>query len=391
MTNSNRSTNIDIVIARLIEQTLLHALEKSQQIVLLLGARQVGKTTVLLSLKKTLEQQKGKIVYLNCDLEENLTQINTTSLTRLKALTKNADGLFIDETQRLTNPGLTLKIIHDEIPKIKVLATGSSSLDLKNRLSDPLTGRVTDFTLYPLSFSEIVTDKNNMKYLLPSFLNFGFYPSVQSKTTFEEKTKVISGIIDGYLFKDILEFQKIRQPNILKELVQALAYQVGSEVNENELANRLKINRGTVVNYLDLLEKTFVIVKIYPFSHNPRREIGRNYKVYFLDLGVRNGIIGDFISPEIRQNIGHLWENFLVIERLKKYANLGQKVEAKFWRNYGGAEVDYIERKFHEKNIRAYEFKYSEGKIKRGAKSFENEYKTKVSLINPKNFQNFIY
>lgn len=351
----------------------------------------MGKTTVLLSLKKTLEQQKKKIVYLNCDLEENLAQIDTTSLTRLKELTKNIDCLFIDETQRLTNPGLTLKIIHDEIPKIKVLATGSSSLDLKNRLSDPLTGRVMDFILYPLSFSEIVTDKNNVKYLLPDFLNFGFYPSVQSKTTFEEKTKAISGIIDGYLFKDILEFQKIRQPNILKELVQALAYQVGSEVNENELANRLKINRGTVVNYLDLLEKTFVIVKIYPFSHNPRREIGRNYKVYFLDLGVRNGIIGDFISPEIRENIGHIWENFLVIERLKKYANFGEKVEAKFWRNYGGAEVDYIERKLHEKNIRAYEFKYSEGKIRRGAKSFENEYKTKVNLINSENFQDFIY
>lgn len=379
------------MIPRLIEKPLENTLEKSQQIVILLGARQVGKTTILNALSEKIRLKGKKILYLNCDLEEDLKRLDTTSLTLLKKLTQDFDYLFVDEAQRLTNPGLTLKIIHDQLPQIKTLVTGSSGLDLKNQLSDPLTGRFLDFTLYPLSLAEIVQkDIQKVDYYLPDALNFGFYPAIFLNNSPQEKITALNKIIDSYLFKDILAFQKVRQPQVLKDLTRALAYQIGSELNENELANRLKIDRKTVVNYLDLLEKTFVIIRVFPYSQNPRREIGRNYKIFFVDLGIRNALIGDFNSSQIRADIGHLWENFLIIERLKKYAHGAQIINYNFWRSYGGAEIDFLEKKPDEQKIGAFEFKYGSGNLSKGARSFEKKYFTKVKLINQINFKDFI-
>jgi len=379
------------MIPRLIEKTLISALNQKRKIVILLGARQVGKTTVLNSLRRTLGIEGRKIVYLNCDLAEDLRRINTNSVTVLTGLTRRTDFLFIDEAQRLDNPGLTLKIIHDQLPKVGVLATGSSSLDLKNKLADPLTGRFFDFTLYPLSVAEVSPSSlRDVDFLLPEMMTFGLYPEIYLEADRDQKITLLNKLIDSYLFKDVLEFQKVRHPQVTRDLTRALAYQIGSEANENELSNRLKVDRKTVVNYLDLLEKTFVIFRVFPFSQNPRREIGRRYKIFFLDLGIRNALIGDFNSLEIRADAPKLWENFLIIERLKLFAGRGKSIGVNFWRSYTGAEVDYLERQSDSPAMTAFEFKYGAGGLSRGAASFQKQYSSPVKLINRENYSDFL-
>lgn len=366
----------------------MESLRKRRKIHLLLGARQAGKTTLL---KSIIGKVGGgaETVYLNCDVDEDRSRIDTTSLTRLTALLIGKSFLFLDEAQRLTNPGLTLKIIYDELPAIKVLATGSSSLDMKNRLAETLTGRYVDFILHPFSLREVILDVNGVDYLLPDFLLYGFYPEVYLQSDVKEKRVLLGKIAESYLFKDLLSFQRVRNSQAVRDLARALAYQLGAEVNENELASRLKIDRKTVVSYLDLLEKSFVIFRLYPFSKNPRREIGKNYKVYFVDLGIRNSLIDDFNEMMVRADLGALWENFVVLERRKRWANQGEVVEARFWRSYGGAEVDYLE--LAGGKIAAFEFKFGMGKLSKGAGSFFREYKSPVALINRETFLNFVY
>lgn len=398
MTNPIFSINIGIMILRFSEDLILSSLKSSGKIILVLGARQVGKTTLAKDIGKKLEKESKKILYLNCDLDEDMSAINTTSGTVLEGLLSNVDVLLIDETQRLDNPGLTLKIIYDNFKQVKVLATGSSSFDLKNKLSDPLTGRYLDFTLYPFSFAEVLpTEKQpnevllrgKANALLPQVMLYGLYPEIYLSNTPEQKQSLLERIVESYLFKDILTFQRVKNSQAIKDLTKALAYQIGSEVNENELSNRLKIDRKTVVSYLDVLEKAYVIVSSHPYSKNPRREIGSRYKVYFVDLGIRNALIGDFNPLKLRTDAGFLWENFLFIERKKKFANAGKSVTSNFWRSYSGAEVDYIEKTTNEK-LKAFEFKYSTGVLSKGANSFINDYKTPVELVNAENYLDFI-
>jgi len=385
------------MILRLTEDLILSSLNSSGKIILVLGARQVGKTTLVKDISKKLEGEGQKVLYLNCDLAEDSGAVNTNSKAVLERLLSGVDVLLIDEAQRLDNPGLTLKIIHDNFPKVKVLAIGSSSFDLKNKLSDPLTGRYLDFTLHPLSFTEVlrvdgsneVLLKNKADALLSQVMLYGLYPEVYLSNTPEQKQAQLERIVDSYLFKDILTFQRVQNSQAIKDLTKALAYQIGSEVNENELSSRLKIDRKTVVSYLDILEKSYVIVSVHPYSKNPRREIGSHYKIYFVDLGIRNALIGDFNSLDLRADGGFLWENFLFIERKKLFANKAMVVTSNFWRSYSGAEVDYIE-KATNKELKGFEFKYSSGSLSKGAGSFTSEYGTKVQLINQKNFLDFI-
>ena len=385
------------MILRLSEDLILSSLKSTGKIILVLGARQVGKTTLAKDIGKKLEKERKKVLYLNCDLAEDNTAVNTNSKSILERLLSGVDVLLIDEAQRLDNPGLTLKIIYDNFPDVRVLATGSSSFDLKNRLSDPLTGRYLDFTLYPFSFTEVlqassgneVLLKNQADALLPQIMLYGLYPEVYLSNTPEQKQAQLERIVDSYLFKDILTFQRVKNSQAIKDLTTALAYQIGSEVNENELSNRLKIDRKTVVSYLDILEKAYVIVSAHPYSRNPRREIGSHYKIYFVDLGIRNALIGDFNSIDLRADAGLLWENFLFVERKKLFANKAVVVTSKFWRSYSGAEVDYIE-KTTSKEFKVFEFKYGSGSLSRGASSFTSEYKTKVQLINQENYLDFI-
>lgn len=373
----------------------------SKKVILVLGARQVGKTTLVNNIRKELEEDRKKILYLNCDIQEDNSAINTTSIAVLESLLllPKIDVLLVDEAQRLDNPGLTLKIIYDNFPMVKVLATGSSSFDLKNKLSDPLTGRYLDFTLYPFSFTESlgankpslpkVILKNQADALLSQVMLYGLYPDIYLESSPQQKEILLDKIVESYLFKDILTFQRVKNSQAIKDLTRALAYQIGSEVNENELANRLKIDRKTVVSYLEILEKSYVIVNSHPYSKNPRREIGKNYKIYFVDLGIRNSLIGDFNNLSLRKDSGFLWENFLFMERRKLFANNQQKLSSYFWRSYSGAEVDYIE-KVTNKDIEAFEFKYSGNTLSKGANSFVSEYKTAVKLINKDNYLEFI-
>lgn len=394
MTMYKISTNIRNMIPRLIQDSVISALRGVRKVVLLFGARQVGKTTLVHAIEEALRLE-AKTFYLNCDTEEDLALVNTTSLVALQKLTSGIDYLFLDEAQRLDDPGLTLKIIHDQIPGVRVLATGSSSFDLKNRSGETLTGRFLDFVLYPLSLREILAGVGEVTHaavlsqravsMVSDLMLYGAYPEIYTQKQYATKKTLLSKMTESYLLKDALTFGRVRQPQAVTNLTRALAYQIGSEINENELATRLKIDRKTVLSYLDVLEKAFVIVRLYPYSRNPRREIGRRYKVYFVDVGVRNALINDFHELGVRADSGMLWENFLVVERMKRVG--GKRMY--FWRNYGGAEVDYIE-EGEAGRLMAFEFKYGTGKISRGASSFTKDYDAAVQLVNKENFWEFI-
>lgn len=367
------------MIPRYILKKVVKTLNETNKIVIVLGPRQAGKTTLITQIQAKIKTKN--FLKLNCDLEEHLNLINTTSIINLKNLLSGKNYLFIDEVQRLDNAGLTLKIVHDNFTDLKVLVTGSSSFEIKNALSDALTGRYFDFNLFPLSFDEVSSD-------LKTFLTYGGYPEVFLQSDTEMKKALLSKIAESYLFKDILSFSKIRNSQALINLTRALAFQVGSEVNENELSKRIKIDRKTLFAYLEILEKSFVIMKLHPYSQNPRREIGRRYKIYFLDLGIRNQLIGQFNPLEIREDYGKIWENFLIIERRKSLSASLTPPPCFFWRNLNGSEVDYLE--LVNGKIEAYEFKLSKSQKVRIPPSFVSKYKVKPKLITQDNFKDFI-
>ncbi len=391
------------MIPRLLEKHLITDLLKDSKAIIVLGARQVGKTTLVKDIQNKLINADTKILYLNCDIDEERNTINTTSLAVLGQLLQNVDLLFIDEAQRLTNPGLTTKIIHENFPNIRVLATGSSSLDLQNKMSDAMTGRTFEFKLFPLSFIEALAAdtesgisqnaqlrKQRADAILPSVLTYGLYPEVYTEGDPVRKQRVLIAITKDYLLKDVLAYQGVKNSQAIQDLTRALAYQIGSEVNENELSKRLGIDNKTVARYIDILEKTFVVTRLTPYSKNLRREIGGKYKVYFTDLGIRNALIGDFNALNVRNDLGAMWENFLILERMKAYANKNQDLaHYNFWRSYDGAEVDYVEKSYTDA-LSAYEFKYQGSTLSRGAYSFTNAYQTKVNLVNKDNYLDFL-
>lgn len=386
------------MIPRLIENCVYDRMTTLHKAIILLGARQVGKTTLLHALENRLTREGKSVRYLNCDVEEERQAINTTSRTLLDRLVAGKDAILIDEIQRLENPGLILKILVDLYPGLMILVTGSSSFELRNRMSEALTGRYLDFLLYPLSLGEILQQTGVMNdlalrkpaadALLTDVLRYGLYPEIYLEANPTTKQLLLSKLVESYLFKDILTFQRVRYSQTIVDLARALAYQIGNEVNENELASRLKIDRKTVLNYIDVLEKSFVVMRLSPFSRNPRREIGKQSKIYFLDLGIRNALIGDFNDLSLRPDRGAVWENFLIIERIKTYLNQGRTVQSRFWRTYGGAEVDYIE-ETGVGQIKAYEIKFGGIALTRGADSFKNAYATDVQLVNQENYLEF--
>ena len=387
------------MIPRLIEEKIYSYLNSLHKAILILGARQVGKTTLIRSLQTRLEQEGKAVRYLNCDLEEERQAANTTSSTLLDRLVAGKDAIFIDEVQRLDNPGLTLKILVDRYPLLQVLVTGSSSFDLRDRISETLTGRYIDVLLYPFALSEVLQAAGlredsalrtpASEALLSDLLRYGLYPEIYLEANPAIKQILLSKLVESYLFKDILAFQRLRYSQTIVDLARALAYQIGNEVNENELASRLKIDRKTVLHYIDILEKSFVIKRLPAFSQYPRREIGKQSKLYFLDLGIRNALIGDFNDPAIRPDRGALWENFLIIERTKGYLNQGRFIQTRFWRTYGGAEVDYIE-ETGAGLIQAFEIKVGGSSLDRGAEAFTRAYGLDVQLVNQENYLDFI-
>ena len=266
-----------------------------------------------------------------------------------------------------------------------------------------MTGRIFEFKLFPLSFTEILAagresgisensqlQKQGADALLPSVLTYGLYPEVYTEGDPVRKQRALVSITKNYLFKDVLTYQGVKNSQAIQDLARALAYQIGSEVNENELSNRLGIDNKTVARYIEILEKAFVLIRITSYSKNLRREIGGKYKVYFLDLGIRNALIGDFNAPNLRSDLGAMWENFLILERIKSFANKNQElVHYNFWRSYDGAEVDYVEKSYTDA-LRAYELKYQGNTLSKGAYSFTNAYQTNVQLVNMDNYLDFL-
>jgi hypothetical protein len=326
------------IIPRTIQPSIEKALFKGK-VLILYGARQVGKTTLIRSIQAGHPTES---LYLNCDEPDIRLALSERTSTELRQLLGNRKLVLIDEAQRVRNIGLTLKLLVDNFPEIQVIASGSSSFDLSNDISEPLTGRKIEFLLHPLSLNELAAGASpfEVKRSLDRHLRYGMYPDVAISN---DPAPVISEIARSYLYKDVLEYQTVKNPDLLHRLLQALALQIGGEVSFSELAALLHIDRTTVARYITLLEQGYVIFHLPPFSRNLRKELGKQRKIYFYDLGVRNALINNFNPLEQRQDVGALWENFFISERLKALNNRQRSPSTYFWRTYDGKEIDYLE------------------------------------------------
>ena len=298
--------------------------------------------------------------------------------------------VIFDEAQKFLNIGQMLKLIHDHLPGIQIIATGSSSFELSNRIKEPLTGRKWEFKLFPLSIEEIIQARDNIYVLknVQEFLIYGTYPSLFD-VSINQKREILSELSGSYLFQDIFTYQQVRNPEILEKLLRLLAFQIGNQVSFHELALNLKINEETVARYIELLEKAFVILRLPAFSKNPRNEISKTRKIYFYDLGIRNSLINNFNTFDQRNDIGAMWENFCVIERLKHNQYNSKHVNTYFWRNYAQQEIDYIEESGEMLN--AFEFKYSSNKKAKIPVEFVRNYPNHTfEIINTDNFTKFL-
>jgi predicted AAA+ superfamily ATPase len=356
------------------------------KVLLLNGARQVGKTTLVQELVK---QTGETFLWLNgdeADVRENFS--NTTS-TRLKTLIGNNRIVVFDEAQRIPNIGITLKLLVDNFKDIQVVATGSSDFELANQINEPLTGRKFEFIVLPLSFQEMVIHTSLLEEsrMLEQRLIFGYYPEVV--TTLNNPRDILSLISDSYLYKDLFTYERMKRPTLLEKLVKAIALQVGKEVSYNELSQVVGADKQTVEKYIDLLEKAYVVFRLNAFSRNVRNELTKSRKIYFYDNGVRNAVIGNFNLLSTRNDIGDLWENFLISERYKHLTNSNIKSFRYFWRTTQQQEVDYIEER--DGRLYAFEFKWGVNDKARIPKTFTNAYpEVETAIINRDNFYEFI-
>lgn len=351
---------------------------------LLFGPRQSGKSTLVDTILKNKDH-----LYLNgddADVQEILT--NTTA-AKLKLVTGNKTILFIDEAQRIQNIGLTLKIFTDQLKSVQVIATGSSAFELSSRVNEPLTGRKYEFLLYPLSFGELVKHHGLIqeKRYLEHRLIYGSYPEIVTKIG--EEVELLKLLASSYLYKDLLMLEQIKKPLILSKLLKVLALQVGSEISFQEIAQTINSDPKTVDKYIDLLEKTFVIFRLPAFSRNVRNEIKKGKKVYFYDCGIRNAVINNFKPLHERTDVGALWENYVISERLKFLQYQNMEASQYFWRTTQQQEIDLIEE--IDGKLFAYEFKWSKKAKVRFSSTFEDNYpNTQYNVITPENIEEFL-
>lgn len=375
-----------MVISRSIQKQLSEDVMGSGKIVLLYGPRQAGKTT----LAKMIVQETGlNCLFANADQLKYVDILSSRDLSKLKSLVSGYELLVIDEGQRIPEIGLNLKILHDELPGIKVLVTGSSSFLLSGRVTEALTGRKTVYTLLPVSMEELSAQYNPMEldFQLEERLIFGSYPEVVTLSGYRKKEEYLREISASYIYKDILELENIKYPFKIRDLLKLLAFQTGSQVSVHELGRQLAMNRETVERYLYLLEQSFVVFRLSSFSRNPRKEVSKSDKFYFYDNGIRNIMIDNMKLLNDRNDTGALWENFIIAER-KKYLNARRLYpNCHFWRNYAGAEIDYIEE--HQGEPVAYEIKYQKS-VAKAPKAWRDEYGSPFYLINRENWLDFI-
>lgn len=360
---------------------------KPGKVLIIYGPRQVGKTTLL---NDFLAQTKLKY---RLDSGENIRiqeVFASNDSAKILEYVKNYELIAIDEAQKIKNIGQGLKIIIDQIPDIKIIATGSSSFELAGQIGEPLTGRKNTVTLFPIAQIELkkIFNDFDLKQKLEEFLVYGCYPETIAAESVDEKKKIITEIANSYLLKDILELDKIKNSKIILDLLRLLAFQVGNEVSFSELGKQLGIDYKTVARYLDILEKSFVIYNLRGFSRNLRKEITKKSKYYFYDTGVRNAIVSNFNPLELRDDIGKLWENFMVMERLKKQSYTTIYANNYFWRTWDGKEIDFIEER--EGKLYGYEFKWNDV-VKYAPKEWSKNYPNSLfEVINKVNYLEFI-
>jgi len=378
-------SKIFFMIQRLIENNIKNDFNKGK-IIVVLGARQVGKTTLF----NSIIDDQGSVLKLNCDDYDDRLDLENKTSTELKNIIANHKVVIIDEAQRVENIGLTLKIIADLKLDAQVLVTGSSSLELSSKINEPVTGRIFEYKLFPLSLSEMArhTSEREENRLLEQRMIYGLYPEIVTNPS--DNKRLLTSLANNYLYRDLLSYQGIKKHDVLHKLVRALAFQIGSEVSYNELSNLLGIDKETVESYINLLEKCFVVFRLSSFSRNMRNEIKKGKKIYFYDNGIRNALISNFAPLEMRQDAGALWENFMISERIKRNAYCNDYSQLFFWRTKQQQEIDLIEEK--DGRLFAYEFKWNSKKKSKLPTSFENNYSDiEFKVINKDNYWEFVY
>lgn len=344
-------------IPRILDRPVLEALRHGGKTVVLHGPRQVGKTTLL---DWIAERWTGRLERLSGDFLDD-RELLRPERAKIAALVEGLDALFVDEAQLIPDVGRSLKVIHDHYPDVRVLATGSSTLDLGRATGEPLTGRQIRFTLFPLAYSELDPRPTQRATIFEHALLYGTYPEVWSLESRDEKIAHLRQLASDYLLKDLFAQVDLNRSK-LTQVLKLLAMQIGCEVSLNEIARQVQMDTKTIARYLDLLEASFVIVRIGGFSRNLRKEVAKARKVYFVDLGLRNALLSSFQSLEQRSDAGNLWENFLAIQRIMRRSYERSAAEFHFWRTYDQKELDLIEAE--DDRISAFEFKWTRGKAK---------------------------
>lgn len=359
---------------------------KDHKAIIVLGPRQTGKSTIIRLMQGQLAQP---IAWWNGDETDIRSLLEKPTSTQLKSLIGNHKTLIIDEAQRIENIGLCIKLITDNIKNVKVIATGSSAFELANKINEPLTGRKWEYHLYPLSFGEMVAHTNLLEEnrLLHHRLVYGYYPEII--TSPGNEPALLKQLANSYLYKDILTWERIQKPDKLEKLVQALAFQTAQLISYNELGQLCGLNGETVEKYINLLEKAFIVFRLPAFSRNLRNELKKSYKIYFYDNGLRNAVINQFAPVNLRNDIGQLWENWFICERLKYLNNTEKHTTRFFWRTLAQQEVDYIEDTNGQ--IAAFECKWNP-KAKGGmSRAFSNAYpNAATNIIHPGNAENYL-
>jgi len=372
------------MISRQIAKTIQDRLE-SGKVVILLGARQTGKTTLL----EQLFAGQEDVEWMNGD-EQGVQQFFADiSAARLEAVFAKKRVLVLDEAQEVADIGMKLKLLADKVKGLRVIATGSSAFEIANKTNEPLTGRKWECKLYPLSFGEMVAHHGLLreKALLPHRLVYGYYPEIV--TTAGDEKELLRQLSDSYLYKDILRWEDIRKPDKLVKLLQALALQIGSQVSYGEIGQLVGLDVKTIEKYIVLLEQCFVIFRLGSFARNQRNELKSSRKIYFCDNGIRNALLANFADATNRPDIGALWENFLVSERLKRNAYGGVWANSWFWRTKQQQEIDYLEER--DGQLSAFEFKWNPAAAVRLPRTFSAAYPSAAfAVVHRDNFDEFL-